>query len=1216
MVRNMRKENRNSVPALISVLIMVLAAIVAAPSIGAIGGRAPGDARIQGNVVDNATNSMLNGVSVLLSDGVSYTNTTSTMGGGNYEIYAAAGAYTLNFTMAGYHWMLVPVSVIADEVKMMNIRLDQLPATVGGIVNDSNTDLPLEGVSVMLSHQGTPSGNANTVTDASGAYTLNTIAGNVQVTFSKQGYNQQMFMTMVNMNGNIVRDIELVPMGSTISGTVKSGGNALKGVDVVLISKTQQWQTETNETGVFAFNLLSYGDSFMLGVLASGHYGYGSSFQLNLGDDWNQDISLTPITGATSTVWGYVFDDNGQPVQDARMMFQEKGETSWAGALTGAGGYYSIALAAGFYDVKVEAFGYLSNSTTVDVLDSASKQADFVIRPVPAAGSTVSGVVAELGTGTPIVGATVTLVDASGARNSVMSGTAGAYSIITYNGDFTLEVSATGYFIYEAALTVSASATKDAEMIPVPAKGITLWGYVREADNTPIGMSRVILYDLQANHTGYIMEATTSSGGYYTISTYAGSFLLIAHAAGYTSSIVSQSVTVTVRKDITLDAVPATDATETYTFSEWGSLTYSATVLSLNTESNTRLDIDRNFGNGDGTVTQDEADGYIATLLTRGPMRRDSKSFLTIDGLYYMYVEGTFAVKADNAVGDVTNTSRITLVYSCNMTTNATVADAKVHSVKFNATYDTAGMTSKSTLALPPAYEMRKAESGAAVAIKGTSTVTVDPMVGLPGATGAYEWVTLTVNKNEPPIADTNGNQTVKPGTLLVFDASSSSDDKEITNYTWEFGDGTFGYGVTVNHTYADANTTPKAIYKVNLTITDSGGLTNVTNLTITMDGQAPVAIFSPGVNVEVIEQTGLLEVNASLSTDNVGIARYVWDWGDGRSGEGVATNHTYYDLPGKYNVTLNVTDKAGNFNTKMIVVTVQDNTTPVARFITNVTTAPAKVLVEFNGSTSSDNVVVTKWVWDFGDSSGKVEGNITQASVVNHSYATNGTYTVILNVTDGKFWNETSQVLVITEPLIFADLKAAAPTFNNDKPAENDKVTISVKITNNGLKDAKDFTVRFQDGTKRIADKKVTLLAVGQSKTVTAEWTVSKKGDHTVKVVLDVLSVIPESNETNNEVTAKITIQESKTTLYIGITAVVVVLVIIGAVLYSRRKESADEDEDEEEEEEEDEEEEEEEGDEEIEDEEAEESECPKCYAEVKPTDKKCASCGANLRR
>jgi len=1216
MVRNMRNENRNNVPALISVLILVLAAIVAAPSIGAVGGRAPGDARIQGNVVDNATNSMLVGVSVLLSDGVSYTNTTNTMGGGNYEIYVAAGAYTLNFTMAGYQWMLVPVTVIANQINMMNIRLDQLPATVSGIVNDSNTDLPLEGVSVMLSHQGNPSGNANAVTDASGAYTLNTIAGNVQVTFGKQGYNQQMFMTMVNMNGNIVRDVELIPMGSTIFGTVKSGGNALQGADAVLISKTQQWETKTNETGVFAFNLLSYGESFMLGVSANGYFGCFSAFQLNLGENRNEAVSLTPITGATSTVWGYVFDDNGQPVQNARMMFQEKGENSWAGALTGAGGYYSIALAAGFYDVKVEAVGYLSNSTSVDVLEGASKQADFVIKPVPAAGSTVSGVVSELGTGTPIVGATVTLVDASGTRNSVMSGTGGAYSIITYNGDFTLEVSATGYFLYEAALTVSASATTNADLIPVPAKSITLWGYVREADNTPIGAARVILYDLQTNHTGYMIEATTSSGGYYTIPTYAGSFLLIAHATGYTSSIVSQSVTVTVRKDITLDAVAAMDATETFTFSEWGSMTYTATVLSLNTETNTRLDIDRNFGNGDGTVTSDEADKYIATLLARGPMRRDSKSFLTVDGLYYMYVEGTFTVRADNAVGDVTNTSRITLVYGCNMTANATVADAKVHSVKFNATYDTAVMTSKSTLALPHAYEMRKAESGAAVAVKGTSTVTLDPMVSLPGATAACEWVTLTVNKNEPPIADTNGNQTVKPGTQLVFDASSSSDDKEITNYTWEFGDGTFGYGVTVNHTYAVANSTPKAVFQVNLTITDSGGLTNVTNVTITLDGQAPVAAFTPpGSDVSVIERTQPLEVNASLSSDNVGIARYVWDWGDGRSGEGMATNHTYFDMPGKFNVTLNVTDKAGNFHTKMIVVTVLDNTTPVARYITNVTSAPANILVEFNGSTSSDNVAITKWVWNFGDNSPVVEGNITQASVVNHSYAIEGSYNVTLNVTDGKFWNETMQVIVVTPPLIFADLKASAPTFDNDKPAENDKVKISVKITNNGLKDAKDFTVRFQDGTKRIADKKVTLLAVGQSKTVTAEWTVSKKGDHTVKVVLDVLSVIPESNETNNEVTAKITIQESKTTLYIGITAVVVVLVIIGAVIYSRRKESADEDEDAEDEEE-DEEEEGEEEDEEIEDEEAEESECPKCYAEVKPTDKKCPSCGANLRR
>ncbi|MFZ3385551.1 MAG: PKD domain-containing protein, partial [Candidatus Hydromicrobium sp.] len=57
-------------------------------------------------------------------------------------------------------------------------------------------------------------------------------------------------------------------------------------------------------------------------------------------------------------------------------------------------------------------------------------------------------------------------------------------------------------------------------------------------------------------------------------------------------------------------------------------------------------------------------------------------------------------------------------------------------------------------------------------------------------------------------------------GNIVVFDGSSSSDeDGTIVSYSWDFGDGSTGSGVTVTHTYnAPGN------YKVTLTVTDDDG--------------------------------------------------------------------------------------------------------------------------------------------------------------------------------------------------------------------------------------------------------------------------------------------------------------------------------------------------------------------------------------------------------
>jgi len=88
----------------------------------------------------------------------------------------------------------------------------------------------------------------------------------------------------------------------------------------------------------------------------------------------------------------------------------------------------------------------------------------------------------------------------------------------------------------------------------------------------------------------------------------------------------------------------------------------------------------------------------------------------------------------------------------------------------------------------------------------------------------------------------------------------------------------------------------------------------------IKLDKTAPTANAGSDQTVKVGR---LVIFNASGSSDNVSIVSYEWDFGDGTTGAGLTTNHTYTEL-GTYNVTLTVKDAAGNTDTDSLTVIVE----------------------------------------------------------------------------------------------------------------------------------------------------------------------------------------------------------------------------------------------------------------------------------------------------
>lgn len=208
----------------------------------------------------------------------------------------------------------------------------------------------------------------------------------------------------------------------------------------------------------------------------------------------------------------------------------------------------------------------------------------------------------------------------------------------------------------------------------------------------------------------------------------------------------------------------------------------------------------------------------------------------------------------------------------------------------------------------------------------------------------------------------------------------------------------------------------PSGSYRVRVRAVDNHGQVQPVPRDVNVTVSAPPGNQAPVANATVSCDQNVCTFDGRGSTDeSPSSLTYAWNFGNGRTGTGALPSYTYA-TPGTFTVSLTVRDQYAATGTTTQTVTIVEptgNQSPTAVF-----NPPncSGITCTMSGVGSSDpNIGDTlTYAWNFGDGTA-----IGTAAQVSHAYATAGTYTVTLTVTDGwgKAGTPVSRTVTVTSP-------------------------------------------------------------------------------------------------------------------------------------------------------------------------------------------------------
>lgn len=267
---------------------------------------------------------------------------------------------------------------------------------------------------------------------------------------------------------------------------------------------------------------------------------------------------------------------------------------------------------------------------------------------------------------------------------------------------------------------------------------------------------------------------------------------------------------------------------------------------------------------------------------------------------------------------------------------------------------------------------------------------------------GCHDSTTQLITLHNKPSASFSGISVCSGTSTPFFNQSTIASPDSITQYLWDFGDGSSASSIiSPSHTFINPGT-----YPVSLIATSNNGCTDTSTLSFSTLPSSTAGFFTQSLcNNTVVHFTD------TSTPFNGSITSWQWNFGDSSAFSGQQNPVHQYPSSGIYMAYLTVITDSVCSSTDSVQVVVLNN--PMAAFSYGQICEKSEASFFDNSSLTGSTII--NWQWNFGD--GSPASNLKDPT---HIYNIAGSYNVSLIVTASNGCTDTVQhtITVLNTPV------------------------------------------------------------------------------------------------------------------------------------------------------------------------------------------------------
>ncbi|MED4268284.1 carboxypeptidase regulatory-like domain-containing protein [Priestia megaterium] len=475
-------------------------------------------------------------------------------------------------------------------------------ASITGKVTSGQTGLPLSGVTVELRNQSNVL-ISTTTTNTEGNYSFTQLAaGTYNLSFAASNFITATHTTTIAAGQTQFLNVILQPQPGNVTGTVLSqDGTPVTGATIRLIDQFNSVITTatTNAQGQYTISSVTPGQ-YSLTISASNFQSQSRGVTIT---STQTTVSNFTLIASPGTVTGTITSTTGIPIEGAVIEVLDSGSNVIATTNSNAQGQYTInQLAPGTFRLRAIAQNFQTSLLGFTIQAGQTTTQNIVFQPSP---GILTGTLTDAQTSTPLVGASVNMVNQAGVTiATAMTNSQGQYNIADLApGVYTVTFGQQGYASQTIGTVIESNTTTTLTTALDRNVGV-INGTVTDNEGNPL-IGVIINVFLNNN---LVASVNTNGTGTYTISNLApGNYTVTALSQNFQSQVKGAQVTAFQTTTVNYALNP-----------ESGILTGTIIDTNGDTVSGAVIYVRTNGGSVIGTGVSDQKGLYTVTNLAPG----------------------------------------------------------------------------------------------------------------------------------------------------------------------------------------------------------------------------------------------------------------------------------------------------------------------------------------------------------------------------------------------------------------------------------------------------------------------------------------------------------------------------------------------------------------------------------------------------------------------